>query len=80
MLYGSGEVKWVSESDMIVGEGGRYYPPGTYGFREGGMQHTNVFAPDGKTVRSGTGSAYKYPNYNMPESWADRSAGVGIMW
>ena len=81
VLYGSGEVKWVSATSMIQGVGSRYTPPGAYGFREGGLQRTHIFAPDGETVRSGTGPAYRYPNYNMPDdSWADRTSGSGIMW
>jgi len=78
VLYGSGEAKWVSAASMIQDDGGRCFPPGVYGFREGGFQSTRIFAPDGKTIQSGTGSAYRYPSYSMGESWADRSAGSGV--
>ena len=80
ILYGSGEVKWVSAASMIRGAGSRYIPPGTYGFREGGVHRTDIFAPDGKTVRSGAGVAYMYPSYSMGDSWASRTSGSGIMW
>jgi hypothetical protein len=81
VLYGSGEVKWVSANSMIQCAGLGYYPPGAYGFRESGFKRTHIFAPDGKTVRSGSGSAYRYPNYSMnDDSWADRASGRGIMW
>ena len=80
VLYGSGAAAWVSERAMILGSGGRYYPPKTYGFREGGYQRTLVFTPDGDTVKSSSGSAHLYPDYSLPDSWADRGAGAGIMW
>lgn len=80
VLYGSGEVRWVSETSMIRATGSRYIPPGTYGFRQGGVHRTDIFAPDGQTVRSGSGAAHRYPNYSMGDSWASRTAGKGIMW
>ena len=80
VLYASGSVEWVGEGSMIVGAGGRYFPPKTYGFREGGFQHTLIFTPDGTTVESSGGAAHLYPDHNTPDSWADRGAGSGIMW
>jgi len=80
VLYGSGSVQWTGRGSMIVGRDGRYFPPKTYGFREGGFQRTLIFTPDGRTVDSSAGAAHKYPNYSLPDSWADRAAGAGIMW
>jgi prepilin-type N-terminal cleavage/methylation domain-containing protein len=80
VLYGSGEAKWVGDGSMVLGERGRYFPRGTYGFREGGFQRTLIFAPDGKVVKSGSGPAYKFPNHNLGDSWGDRTSGRGIMW
>jgi len=85
VLYGTGDVQWVSVGSMKQPTGSRMVPAGTYGFLEWGYESTNVYAPCGEKVtpnNKGIKVQYpdKYPGFNLPNGWGDKWPGVGVFW
>jgi len=83
VLYGTGDVQWVTATSMLVHPDANLVPEKTYGFMQSGEGYTYVFAPDKKVVKpndNGIRERFRDQGYNLSDGWGDSGPGVGVFW
>jgi len=85
VLYGSGDVQWVSATSMRIHPRANMVPKGTYGFVESGEEYTYVYTPGNQTVGPNNNgikvrSPNKIPNHagKVTNGWGDTWPGHGV--